>query len=152
MTESQVELYRAALKEARASFDSATRRLGDIESEAVRRRKEISQLRRTITALAAQCSEDPWSDALGITESCAEVMDEAIWEMSTQDVVRALENRGFDLASQKNAAASVHAVLSRLAEKKKIEKITKEENKTTAWRGPNYDASAAEISDDDIPF
>ena len=91
-------------------------------------------------------------DALGITESCVEVMEGAVFEMSTQDVVKALEDMGFDLTSQKNAAASVHAILSRLAERKKIEKITSEENGAVVWRGPNYDPAVAEISDDDIPF
>lgn len=151
MSTSQIEIYRSALKEARTSFDSATKRLDEIEKEAVRRRKEISQLRRTITALAAQCSEDPWSDALGITESCAEVMASTVFEMSTQDVLKSLENMGFDMASQKNAPASVHAVLSRLASKGKIEKISKEDSNTVMWRGPNYDPKMNEI-DYDIPF
>jgi hypothetical protein len=151
VAESQTEIYRAALKEARASFGNATKRLRQIEVEAVSRRKEISQLRRTITALAAQCSEDPWSDALGITESCAEVMEEVIFEMSTQDVVKSLEDIGFDMSSQKSAAASVHAVLTRLALKGKIEKITSEDNNSVTWRGPSYDPEYA-ISDENIPF
>ncbi len=70
-------------------------------------------------------------------------------EVSTQDVVKNLEELGFDIASQKNAAASVHSVLSRLAEKGKIQKITNEETKAISWRGPHY---TNEISDDDIPF
>jgi hypothetical protein len=77
-------------------------------------------------------------------------MDAETEEVSTQDVVKRLEGLGFDLASQKNPAASVHAVLSRLAEKKKIEKITSEDNNAITWRGPNY--APFEPSDDDIPF
>jgi predicted transcriptional regulator len=61
---------------------------------------------------------------------------------------------GFDLSSQKNPAASVHAVLTRLAEKGQIKKIT-DDNGEVTWRGPNFDedyAQQMEISDDDIPF
>jgi hypothetical protein len=114
---------------------------------------KIAKLRRTITALAAQCSDEaPWADPLGITDACMEAMENTPFAMSTTDVVKALEDMGFDLHSQKNAAASVHAILSRLAEKEKIQKILADDNKTVTWRGPNYDPKLNEITDDDIPF
>ncbi len=149
MTDTQIETFRAALREARASFDRATKRLREISLEKFRLDNEVTRLRRTITALAAMCTESPWADARGITEACAEVMETEPSEVSTQDVVKNLEELGFDIASQKNAAASVHSVLSRLAEKGKIQKITNEETKAISWRGPHY---TNEISDDDIPF
>lgn len=152
MSNGSKEIFRAALKEARLSFEKATKRLSELELEAQSRRLEISQLRRTITALAAQCSEDPWSDGLGITEAVAEVMETAFYEMSTQDVVKCLENMGFDLTTQKNAAASVHAILSRLVTKGKVQRVTNLENSAVTWRGPRYDPKASEITDDDIPF
>ncbi len=155
MAELQTDTYRAALKAARGSFDRATKALADAEAETVRRKRELSLLRRTITALAAQCSEEPWGDPLGITESCMEVMEEVMTTMTTQEVVSSLERMGFDIASQKNIAASVHTVLSRLADKDKIKKITGDDDKVIGWRGPNYDeeyARSMEISDDDIPF
>lgn len=71
-------------------------------------------------------------------------------EVSTQSVLRSLESIGFDISSQKNAAASVHTVLTRLAEKGKIEKVAGKDSGTVLWRGPNYDPQS--ISDDDIPF
>jgi hypothetical protein len=141
----EIETYKTALKEARASFSSATERLQKIQAESQGLSLKIGKLRRTITALAAMCSEGPWTDPLGITESCMEVMESAPIEMSTTDVVKALDEMGFDLASQKNASASVHAVLSRLAEKEKIQKISGDNNKAVTWRGPNYDP-------DEIPF
>ncbi len=150
MTEAQMATYRTALKEARASFERATNRLREMASEKSLLDNEVARLRRTITALAAMCTESPWTDAFGITEACAEVMETELFEVSTHDVVRRLENLGFDIASQKNAAASVHAVLTRLAEKGKIEKITDEESKGVTWKGPH--CGDFEISDDDIPF
>ena len=150
----ETETYRTALIEARASFDSATVRLRKIQEESQQLSLKIGKLRRTITALAAMCSEAPWADALGITDSCMEVMESTPFNMSTTDVVKALEDMGFDLASQKNAAASVHAILSRLAEKEKIQKVPSGDNNTVTWRGPNFNPKLYEggITDDDIPF
>lgn len=141
MTQDQLATYRAALKEARTSFDQATKRLGEIETESYHLKKDISRLRRTITALAAMCSEDPIMDNLGITEMCAEVMEEEERTVTTADVVLLLEHRGFDIASQKNVAASVHSVLTRLANKGKITKVKIEEkdSEAVAWKGPKHD-------------
>jgi len=151
VTDSQTETFRAALKEARASFDKATERLTAIRIENYQLNDKVGKLRRTITALAAMCSESPWLDPIGITDACEEVMAIEREDVTTQNVVEKLEAMGFDLSSQKNAAASVHSVLTRLAEKKKIEKITKEESGAVTWRGPNY-TDSAEITDEDIPF
>jgi predicted transcriptional regulator len=150
MTEDQLKTYRVALKQARASFDQNSKRLAEISIEEHRLVKESANLRRTITALAAMCSENPAIDSFGITESCMEAMDTEIFEVTTQDVVKSLEEMGFDIASQKNAAASVHSVLSRLAEKGKIQKITDDEGRSVSWRGPHYDPP--QINDEDIPF
>jgi hypothetical protein len=150
MTNDQTATFRAALKEARTSFDRASLRLQEITAETYDLTEKIVKLRRTITALAAMCSESPWLDSLGITESCTEVMESEVSEVSTQDVVRKLEGMGFELKSQKNPAASVHAVLSRLCEKGKITKVTKADG-SIAWQGPKYDEYAG-ITDEDIPF
>jgi hypothetical protein len=152
VTDNQIATYRAALKEARASFDQATKRLAQIKSESFHLNKDVSRLRRTITALSAMCSEDPVMDNLGITESCLEVMQDEIGTVTTADVVRGLERIGFDLQSQKNAAASVHSILGRLASKKKITKVIQDQEGNVAWRGPNYDETFDQINPEDIPF
>lgn len=149
MTPSQIATYKAALKEAREAFDRATQRLKELGDEAYILHNDVDRLRRTITALAAMCSEEPFIDDLGITDSCMEVMEAAKGLVTTNDVVKALEERGFDLAAQKNASASVHAILSRLAKREKIEKITEGTSGGVVWKGPNYVSS---ISDEDIPF
>src|SRR5262245_44498818 len=141
MTKEQTTTYRAALKEARAAFDRASNRLLEISEESARLTREIAQLRRTITALAALCSEEPGFDDLGITEAVWEVMEKEEFEISTVGVVKELEKMGFDLSSQKNVAASVHAILSRLANQGKIDRV-KIEDKPVTWRGPKYDPNA----------
>jgi hypothetical protein len=145
--------FKAALREARDKFIKSDSELSQAEHRVLTLKDELVRLRRTITALAAMCSEDPRVDKLGITDACMEVMQEYPVTMSTNDVVGALESRGFDLASQKNAAASVHAVLSRLAKSGKITRVTDTKDDSVNWRGPNYsEAFESGLNDDDIPF
>jgi chromosome segregation ATPase len=144
----QIASYQAALKDARTSFERATKRLAEISSESYHLNDEITRLRRTITALSALCSQEPMLDSLGITDTCMEVMETEKGTVTTSDVVRELEARGFDLTMHKNAPASVHAILTRLARKGKIEKIDDSTRNVVSWRGPNYDPKC----DEDIPF
>lgn len=151
MTENN-STYRESLKEARSSFDQAKNRKHEITLELVRLNDDLVRLRRTITALAAMCSESPGFDKMGITDACIEVMENTCFSLSTSEVVDRIEEMGFDIASQKNANASVHAVLARLAKNNKITKIETVGDKVF-WRGPKYDAKIdAGVTDEDIPF
>lgn len=163
MTTQQTATYKAALKEARTAFDKTTKRLTEISREASALKSEVTRLRQTITALAALCSESPGFDKFGITEACMEVMDTVSHTVSTADVVKQLDSMGFEIASQKNVAASVHAVLTRLADKGKITKIAAhttdldtdvEGENVIGWRGPNYDPEMDAIlaGDKEMPF
>jgi hypothetical protein len=146
VTQAQIATYRAAFKEARESFNRATKRLAEIQFEEWELKEEVSRLRRTITALAAMCSENPFIDDLGITDAVTEVMQTAKSSLTTAAVVQRVEALGYDINSQKNASASVHAILTRLAKKDVIRKETDDE-KTVIWKGPNYDPQ-----EDAIPF
>ena len=143
MTVEQTTTYRVALRAARDGFDTASARLRKIRAEAAELEDEIGRLRRTITALSALCAESPGLDPLGITDSVAFVMEIAPGTMTTNDVVHALDSMGFDLATQKNAAASVHAILARLASAEKITKVA--EHGKVSWRGPKHDPDYDEI-------
>jgi hypothetical protein len=157
MDEIKIEFFKKSLKEARTLFDQEKKELIEAEARTFWLKDDLAKLKRTITALAAMCSVEPWIDELGITESCEEVMALERSEVSTGLVVKRLEGMGFDFSSTKNPSASVHSILSRLATKGKIKKITDEAGAVT-WRGPHYEepaddfAQSAEISDDDIPF
>lgn len=144
-----------ALFNAREAFDRASKRLKGIKTEQYELSHEQDRLRRTITALAAMCSEAPWTDPMGITDSCVAIMEIERDEMTTQDVMKKLADIGFDLTSQKNPAASVHSVLSRLASRGQITKFIRADDEVT-WRGPQYrpheEFAGTEITDDDIPF
>lgn len=151
MTKEQTASFRTAHKDARTAFEQKSGRLREIELEARKLKDEILQLRRSITALAPLCSEDPRVDKLGITDVCIEAMGIIPDTVSTADVVRWIELYGYDISSQKNAEASVHAVLTRLAEKGTIKKVMIAG--AVRWRGPNYvESSESGITDEDIPF
>lgn len=139
--------YRQDLKSAIADYEAFKDRRQELEVETDEVDDTLAKLRRTITALAALCGDSPYFDPLGITESCMEAMAKETREVSTGDVIKALEDMGFDLSLQKNPAASVHTVLSRLADKGKITKVG-HPNDAITWKGPKF----GEISDDDIPF
>jgi hypothetical protein len=142
VTDNQTDQYRIALKQARKSFEEIQCQIEALNIQTSILTEESAKLRRTITALAAMCSEDPQFDDLGITDAVMEFMQSEPWELSTTDVVYGLRNMGFDIFSQQNPAASVHAILSRLAEQGKIQKVKKEKAKKVFWRGPKYDPDA----------
>jgi len=115
------------------------------------------------------CSEEPGIDKLGITESVIEVMATTPYSYTTSEVMYALENIGFDLSTQKNAQASVHAILTRLANKKKLTRVANAKKSPDGhpweWRGPQYNTAddveagccwapgeEPPLVDDDIPF
>ena len=168
MTKDELDLYREALAKARGSFDTSSMELAENEREHARLELDIANLRKTITALSAMCSEEPGIDKLGITDSVIGAMSETPFSWTTAEVVSALDGMGFDLTSQKNAQASVHAVLARLAQKGKIARVANarksEQGHPWEWRGPRYNAEQDEaagycykpdeqpITDDDIPF
>src|SRR5688500_14779465 len=147
------EAYGTALQAARQAFEKSTSRLVAVRREETELEAEIANLRKTITALSAMCSQEPGIDKLGITDSVMSVMVDTKWAWSTGEVVSALDAMGFDLSTQKNAAASVHAVLARLAQRGTIGRLAADavknkdmEGKPMEWVGPNYDP------DDEIPF
>jgi hypothetical protein len=137
MADADTTTFMMSLKAARLSFASATLRLKALVDEQASLQEDVIRLRRTIAALSAMCSESPALDNLGITDSCAQVMEAAMDTMTTKNVVRALDAMGFDLASQKNATALVHSVLARLALTEKIERTSS--GSEIVWKGPNYD-------------
>jgi hypothetical protein len=144
--------YRESLNEARSSFKAGKKRKEELTAEVNRLNYELVRLRRTITALAAMCSEGTGFDKLGITDMCFEVMEDTPFSLTTQEVVDRLEDSGYDINSQKNANASVHAVLTRLAKSERITKV--EEDDKVIWRGPNYDEKIDKgiFDDEEIPF
>jgi hypothetical protein len=168
VTSDERQTYRTALQLARDGFDKATVRLHELANETDQLEITITNLRKTITALSAMCSDEPGLDKLGITDSVLQVMGDAAFSFSTAEVVNALEAMGFDLRSQKNAQASVHAVLSRLAKRGKLTRVANarknSEGHPWEWRGPAYNAEEdlkagycyapgqTALTDDDIPF
>lgn len=133
----------------RASLEKVRRDLLDRldEQEAVHQRldelrEEISALRRIVAGLSDYCGvpNEKW---IGLTEACSEVMAQQETTVSTNEVVKALEDMGIDMGAQKNASASIHAILTRLAKRGEIIKV--DDGKNVTWKGPKFDP-------DYIPF
>jgi hypothetical protein len=135
------EIYREALKQARAAYEEAQVRYIRAESEGKAATLEMARLRRTIVALAVMCGEKVEGDALGLTEAVRAVMDAATNQLTLAEVKQAVEDQGFDMSTQSNPDASVSSVLRRLLSAGEVthKKLVSPNGKTKAvWRGKNF--------------
>src|SRR5580704_2210134 len=108
------ETYLGALHRARKHLeltlrdrDEAERRLKEIDTK-------VTRLRRVVVSLSDICGEPTELTSLGITEACRTVMANASEKLRMRGVKDGLTALGFDLSTQKNADASVMAILTRL--------------------------------------
>ena len=136
-TESQIAPYRNALEEAREQFKVSTERQNLLRVQLMATESDVARLRRTITALAAMCSEPSTFDDLGLTDAVKEVMTKEPVLVTTTDVVQKVEEIGFDVKSQKNVQASVHTILQRLCKRELIQRV-EDDGRTVRWKGPKY--------------
>jgi hypothetical protein len=134
------ETYLAALHRAKKHLDLtlqnrdlAERRLKEIDAE-------VTRLRRVVVSLSDICGEPTELTSLGITEACRTVMANASEKLRMRGVKDGLTALGFDLSSQKNADASVMAILTRLVTAGEIRRQvmkTSEGRTYTLFLGPN---------------
>jgi hypothetical protein len=113
--------------------DQAERRLKDIDAK-------VTRLRRVVVSLSDICGEPTELTSLGITEACRTVMANASEKLRMRGVKDELTALGFDLSSQKNADASVMAILTRLVAAGEIRcqvMKTSEGRTDTLFLGPN---------------
>lgn len=114
-------VFQAALEAAQEKLARALDEERTMDSRREALKSEISILRRTVTSLSELCGEPvDAAGTIGITEAVTQVITHAPTPMTTRDVMTKLEEMGFDLARHKNAAASVGAILARLAERETI--------------------------------
>ena len=143
-TDEEAGTYRKALKEARKQFKASTERQSALHFQLRETENEIARLRRTITALSAMCSERAVFDGLGITDAVKTVMVEVETLVTVSDVIRKLEEIGFDIKSQKNVQASVHSILQRLVKRELIRRV-ENDGQTVQWKGPKYDSGRDDV-------
>jgi hypothetical protein len=134
------ETYLGALHRARKHLeltlrdrDEAERRLKEIDTK-------VTRLRRVVVSLSDICGEPTELTSLGITEACRTVMANASEKLRMRGVKDELTALGFDLSSQKNADASVMAILTRLVTAGEIRRQimkTSEGRTYTLFLGPN---------------
>lgn len=117
----------------------------EIQREAIDKR--IEQLKRSILALEPLAEEDgrlrglgvesfiTEIDALGITDSCREILHSSARALTPLEVRDALAARGIDLTKHKNAMASVHAILKRLKAQGQVRILTSKDGGTAyKWK------------------
>jgi len=127
-------MYNVALQHAKEDLEQALGEQSRLEERASELKEAITTLRRVVAGLADLLGEPSELSDLGITEACATVMNSAEYLLTTKDVLERLAALGFDLSSQKNAAASVGAILMRMQGAGKIRRVSM--NGKPYWLGP----------------
>lgn len=147
--------YRAALRQAKIDFANAEMRRDDAARVHEEAEREMVQLRRAVTALAALCGEDV-DETIGITAAVRTVFknaDPGVWQ-TLESLKHQVEALGVVLTDRKNPTASLMSAVKRLHESGEIVESVSQKRKV--WKLKTGHSSegqpAGSITDDDIPF
>jgi|RhiMethySRZTD1v2_1073278.scaffolds.fasta_scaffold514210_2 hypothetical protein len=114
--------FLAAFSEAKEKLRSTVSERDTTERKLAAFDEEIIRLRRVVVSLGDMIGAETELAELGITEAVRTVLNNATTRMTLKEVKEGLTLLGFDLNTQKNADASVLAVLNRMLEKHEIRK------------------------------
>jgi hypothetical protein len=114
--------FKASLEEARQRLAKETALRDEAQNAVRHHEEEMVRLRRVIVSLANVVGEATEMEAIGITDACRAVMNDAVTPLKLRSVRDRLSQYGFDISTQANLDASVQVVLNRLADKKEIRK------------------------------
>src|SRR5580704_7776044 len=130
--------YKAALEMAKKELKSLIAEQGQIQDRLKVVDERLSDLRQSIAALSKLAGEEfDEEEALGLTDMIRRVMQEADRQITTQDVERMLESRGFNTRRYGNLQASIIAVIRRLQQKSHVrEEGTVGGKPAYRWIGP----------------
>lgn len=149
--------YREALEKAKRDFAEAEERRDRATREAAEADKDLIQLRRAVTALAALCGEDV-DESIGITAAIRTTFkgaEHGSW-FALDVLQRHVEELGVVLTDRKNPTASLMSVLKRLKDNDEIVEVVNQKKKY--WKRKDGHPSekslmaATPVADDDIPF
>jgi hypothetical protein len=119
--------YKAALDKAQADWDALTLKEQEI---AVRK----AQLKDTIIALSALCSELPDINALSLSDAIRLMISSTSGGVSRVGIRDRLEELGYDLKKFKNPMASIHTAVDRMVESGEFNKMP--DNEKNVEPGP----------------
>lgn len=147
--------YKKALEKAKSDFKKTERRRDEARQEAEDADRDLIQLRRAVTALAALCGEDV-DETIGITAAIRTMLkqtDPGLW-YSLDSIKAHAESLGVVLADRKNPTASLLSALKRLTDGGEI--VESHKSGKRLWKmktGHMSERNAAPpVTDDDIPF
>ena len=113
--------YQAALATAKKELKALIAEQGEAQDRLKYIDVRLSDLRQSIAALSKLAGEDfDEEEALGLTDMIRLVMQEAGRQITTQDVERMLESRGFNIRKYGNLQASIITVMKRLQQKSQV--------------------------------
>jgi hypothetical protein len=115
--------YKSALQKAQADWAELTRQEAGI---AVRK----AQLKRTIKALAALCSELPDISAMSLADAIRLVIASTTEALSVIEIRGKLNEIGYDLSKFKTPLASIHTAVNRMVESEELIHIPDAEDDT----------------------
>jgi hypothetical protein len=130
--------YQAALKTAKEELNALVVEQGELQERLQAIEPRLADLRQSIAALSKLAGEEfDEEEALGLTDMIRRVMQEAGRQITTQDVERMLESRGFNTKRYGNLQASIITVMKRLIPKRQVrEEGTIGGKPAYRWIGP----------------
>jgi len=136
------ETYKAALEMAKDELASLISEQGGIQRRLQDIELRLADLRQSIAALSKLAGEDfDEEEAMGLTDMIRRVLEEAGRQITTQDVERLLESRGFNTRKYGNLQASIITVIRRLQQKSQVrEDGTIGGKPAYRWTGPTNSA------------
>lgn len=120
-----VSPYKKALAKAMTEWTSLTKQERKI---AVRK----AQLKESIRALSALCSEPPDINALSLSDAIRLMIRSTRGGLSRTGIRDKLEEMGYDLKKFKNAMASIHTAVDRMVESEEFVPVSSDEKKVEA--------------------
>jgi hypothetical protein len=118
-------IFKAALDKAMADWNDLARK----EKEMVVRK---AQLKATIIALSALCSDLPDINALSLSDAIRLMIRSTGGGLSPIGIRDKLDEMGFDLKKFKNPLASIHTAVNRLADSGEFARLPNDEEKVEA--------------------
>jgi Arc/MetJ-type ribon-helix-helix transcriptional regulator len=118
--------YREALNQAIAEVSETRKALDDLQAQREQKEKRLVELREFIVATSKMLGEDyaaDEEDILGLTDAVRQAYKTSPVAISHVGVAKHFAKIGYDLSkydSPASATASIHKVVSRLAEKREI--------------------------------
>ena len=144
--------YKAALEMAKKELKALIAEQGEVQERSKYIDERLADLRQSIAALSKLAGEEfDEEEALGLTDMIRRVMQESDRAVTTQEVERMLESRGFNTRRYENLQASIITVIKRLIQKSQVREDGTIGGKIAyRWIGPKRSAEPHKVIEVEI--